>query len=197
MHWLNSFKGRIRFNEPLSRHTTLGIGGPADIWIEPSSVFELRQILGACLNKKLPFLVIGKGSNILAGDHGFKGIVSCLSSSAFTKIQSNKDCISCGAGLGVQGLLNQSEMLGLSGLEFLAGIPATVAGALVINAGNRSLGIGHFTESVTVMDGAGRMKVLDRKQLKFGYRRSNLPRFIVLEAKFKLSKSHPEEVRQK
>ena len=196
MHWLKDLKGHLRFKEPLSAHTTLRIGAAADIWFEPKDYQELTKIICRCLKGRIPYLVIGKGSNILFSDQGFKGIVICLSAPAFAKINFEGKHISCGAGLALNKLINQAKMQGLGGLEFLAGIPASVAGALVMNAGNRLKSIGSLVKSVTVMDKKGKVRVLKDKQLKFDYRQSNLNRYIVLEAKLKLVKRSPKKIRE-
>ena len=107
MHWLKDLKGHLRFKEPLSAHTTLRIGAAADIWFEPEDSQELTKIICRCLKGRIPYLVIGKGSNILFSDKGFKGIVICLSAPAFTKINFEGKHISCGAGLALNKLIRR------------------------------------------------------------------------------------------
>lgn len=196
MNWLNSLKADIRFKEPLSRHTTLHIGGPADVWVAPDDREDLRKIICRCLKGGISYLVIGKGSNILFSDRGFRGVVICLSASAFTRIEIKGNRVSFGAGVSLNKLLNQTQEKGLGGLEFLAGIPATTGGALVMNAGARKRDIGTLVKNVTVMDKQGRVRVLNKKQSQFGYRRSRLNRYIVLEAEFKLIKRSPGRIKK-
>ena len=197
MHWLIRLKARVRFNEPLSNHTTLRIGGPAEVWVEPKDIGQLRQILCRCVKEQIPYLVVGRGSNILFSERGFRGIVICLNSRAFTKMEIKTQAyISCGAGLDLSKLISQAQKRGLGGLEFLAGIPATAGGALIMNAGNTKDNIASLVESVTVMDRRGVTRVLKKKQLIFGYRRSNLDRYIVLEAQLRLTKSSPKKVKE-
>ncbi len=195
-NWLKGLKARVRFQEPLSNHTTLGVGGPADLWIEPQDVEQLRKIIRYCRELRLPYLVIGKGSNILFSDKGFAGVLICLNSEAFTRIEIEGDCISSAAGAPLNNLINQARTCGLGGLEFLAGIPATCGGALMMNAGNRKEHIGSLVKSVTVMDGKGEIRRLNKKQLRFGYRHTNLNRYIVLEAQLRLVKRNPKKIKE-
>jgi len=194
MHWLDDLKLRIRFSEPLSTHTTLRIGGPADAWVEPENLQELKEIVCRSSKEKVPYFVIGKGSNILVSDKGFRGVAICLNTPAFTKIEAKGDAVVVGAGLSLNNLIKQAGDWGLGGLEFLAGIPASVAGALIMNAGTAKQGIGSLVKSVTVMEKRGKVHTLEKKQLKFSYRSSNLDRYIVLEAKLRLIKRRPKQI---
>ena len=96
MFWLKKLKGRIRFKEPLSAHTTLQIGGPAEIWIEPKDYLELRKVIYYCQKEHIPYFVLGKGSNILVSDSGYKGAVISLNSHNFSKIKFNGTFNYCG-----------------------------------------------------------------------------------------------------
>jgi UDP-N-acetylmuramate dehydrogenase len=125
---------------------------------------------------------------MLFSDRGFAGVLICLNSAAFTRIEVEGDCISAAAGVPINRLINQAQDRGLGGLEFLAGIPATCGGALMMNAGNRKQGIGNLVKSVTVMDEFGTIRRLNKRQLRFSYRRLNLDRYIILEAVLKLAK---------
>ena len=196
MHWLKSLKGRVRFKEPLSTHTTLNVGGPADVWIEPDDFEQLKMLLCRCARERLPYLVIGRGSNILASDEGYRGVVISLNSPVFTKMALQGTCISCGAGVPLAWLIRQTKIWGLGGLEFLCGIPASTAGALIMNTGSHQDCIGDLVQSITVMDKKGKVSLLTRRQLKFAYRQSNLGRYIVLEAVLKLIKRSPQEVKE-
>ncbi len=196
MHWLKRLKARPRFSEPLSAHTTLCVGGPADVWLEPKDLAELKEIVCSCLAEKLPYFAIGRGSNILASDKGFKGAVISLNTPAFTKMEFKGNYITCGGGLPLEKLIREAQKRGLGGLEFLAGIPATAAGALVANAGNQKKAIGNLVKNITVMDKKGRSRLLKKKELRFGYRKSSLNRYIVLEAQFELVKRNPKKVKE-
>lgn len=195
MNWLRPLKAEMRFNEPLSNHTTLAIGGPADVWVRPNDCGQLRKIICDCLSKQIPYLVIGRGSNILFSERGFKGVVICLHGCGFSKIEVKGSLISCGAGLSLHKLIKQMQQKGLAGLEFLAGIPASVGGAVLMNAGGQNKSIGALVESVTVLDRKGRIQVLKKRQLKFGYRQSNLKRYVILKVLLRLRRASPKVIK--
>ncbi|MBN3039285.1 MAG: UDP-N-acetylmuramate dehydrogenase [Candidatus Omnitrophica bacterium] len=196
MYWPKRLKKRLRFREPLARHTTLNVGGPAAVWIEPHDVEELGLTLSHCVKNRLPYMIIGKGSNLLVGDQGFKGAMLSLNAGIFAKMEFRGNHIRCGAGVALSRLLRECQRRGLGGLEFLAGVPATVAGALIMNAGSKDKYIGRYVESVTVMDEKERVRTLNKDRLKFGYRRSNLSKFVVLEATLKLIKKDPQKIKK-
>ena len=194
MHWLKSLKTRVRFKEPLKRHTSLGVGGPARVWVEPESYLKLKEIVYGCRKRKIPYLVIGKGSNILFSERGFNGVIICLNSSAFTGMDVEGAYLSCGAGLSLNKLIRKTQRIGLGGLEFLSGIPGTVGGALIMNAGSMTASIGNLVRSVTVMNGDGKIRILEKERLKFGYRWSNLNGYIVLKVQFALVRRDPQRI---
>ena len=202
LNWLKQAK----FNEPLAEHTTFKIGGPAEFWVEPQDPSELNSLIKAAKNKNIPIFVIGAGSNILCADSGIKGIVISLNSDYFKKIETKKDEILCGAGVRLASLVKKAHDFALGGIEFLSGIPGTVGGALTMNAGisesvkegkkiRKIRSIGDMVEEVSVMDYAGNIMSLKRKELDFNYRRSDLSDYIVLDANFKLFKKDKEEIK--
>jgi UDP-N-acetylmuramate dehydrogenase len=144
--------------------------------------------------------ILGRGSNIVASDAGLKAAVIRLDAAAFKKISSDGVSVHAGAGGSLAALVRYCAVRGLSGLEFLVGIPGTIGGALVMNAGitanGRSFSIGDFVESVTVMDYNSTVTVLGRKSLKFGYRSSNLISKCVLAVRFRLQKKDKASIRQ-
>jgi UDP-N-acetylmuramate dehydrogenase len=186
---------RIYFEEPLDIHTTLGVGGPARMWVQPNNMQQLRKLVCYFADKQMLYLVIGRGSNILFSDQGFKGAVICLNTPGFTKMEVKRNLVSVGTGLSLKKLLGQLQKVGLGGLEFLAGIPASVGGALVMNAGNYSNNIGNFVIGVTVMDKRGKVYNIKTEKLRFGYRQSNLNQYIILEVLLKLTKRSPQLIR--
>ncbi|MFH1776367.1 MAG: UDP-N-acetylmuramate dehydrogenase [Candidatus Omnitrophota bacterium] len=189
--------GQIWFDQPLARHTVFGIGGPADILIQPKNIISLQEFLKSLSRNKIDIFVLGNGSNILIRDGGIRGIVLRLRDKAFCQIRPKGDLIYAGAGVEVTQLLNYCLSSGLSGIEFLAGIPATVGGALVMNAGAFAGQIADVVSSVTCLSRNGEIYELPRDRIKFGYRRSSLKNYIVIAGKFKLKKSNTDYVRQK
>lgn len=198
MDWLKRLPGRLKFNEPLSRHCTFRIGGKAKAWYEPAGVADLRQLVKNAKSASVPVFIAGYGSNVLFPDRGFDGICFRLSAPGFTGIIKRGSSIVSGAGASLARLIKFARDSGLGGLEFLTGIPGTVGGALVMNAGirrslyipgdNRVQEISSLITEVKVMDYSGMIKRLNRLDIRFGYRKSSLDKFIVLEAAFKLQK---------
>lgn len=197
-------KGRVILNEPLSRHTTFKIGGRADCWVEPRDAQDLRRALLFAQKNRQPVFVIGKGSNLLVKDKGLRGMTVSLTQPCFKKIEFVDDGMRVGAGLSLAALINLAQREGLSGCEFLSGIPGTVGGAVFMNAGVRADGlgvnryrcVGDIVEEVRAMRYDGSEAVLRKKDLKFSYRSSSLSDFIItaVRLRFRLKKS--EEIRR-
>lgn len=191
-------KGRILFNEPLSRHTTFRIGGPSRAWVEPSDEGGLKKILKFAASERKKAFAIGMGSNILFGEKGFDGIVIHLGKRAFKNIKSAGRKITAGAGVPLGSLVNAACSAGLSGLEGLVGIPGTLGGAIFMNSGYRG-SISDCLEEVRVMDKAGGdTRIIKRKGIKFGYRDSGiLSDFIILGATLSLGKGDRKSLLKK
>lgn len=206
MNWRKCLKGKIRLKEPLSKHTTFKIGGRARFFIEPKDIADLKLFLSLVKTHKIPLYLIGKGSNILVSDKGIKGIVLKLSAPAFQKISCRGKYLEAGSGTSLVKILLFARDHNLSGAEFLSGIPGTLGGALVMNAGITEKAkikklkvktIGDLVEDVTVMDYAGNIKALHKKDIKFGYRMSSLSKYIILSARLKLKEENKVGIREK
>jgi len=182
-----ALKGRIVFGEPLYKHTTFCIGGPADIWAEPENEADLKRIVLFAKKNRVKIFPIGSGSNILADDKGFKGLVMSLSSPGFTNVSVSGRTIRAGAGAKLAGVVCAAYRHALAGMEGLAGIPGTVGGAVFMNSGHIS-STGRNLSGVKVMDRNGNIFALKPGDLKFGYRKSNLSCYIILEAEFSLKR---------
>lgn len=195
------------FNEPLSKHTTFKIGGPAKIWVEPIDIDGLREVLRDinskpphqkfwCGGKGLRYRVIGNGSNILAGDKGVRGVIIKLSN--FRELTVNNNKVIAGSGVGLDELIKFSAKHGLSGLEFLSGIPGTVGGAIKTNAGAQTQEIADILEEIEVMDRDGRIYKIPSSKIEFGYRYSDIKEdIIILGGMFRLITSSYEEINNK
>jgi UDP-N-acetylmuramate dehydrogenase len=188
----NLIKGNIVLGEKLGRHTSFRIGGPAAIWAQPRNVKELKKVVLFAGENRMPTFVMGGGTNVLARDEGFNGIVIHLGSKAFKNIRIGGTAVKAGAGYGVPALVRLCCNEGLSGLESLIGIPGTVGGAVYMNAGGWSSplykNIGDYVTGLKVMDSEGSIRTLKRESLSFGYRCSNLSPYIILEADLKLGR---------
>ena len=194
----NLIKGNVRKKEKLACHTSFRIGGPAALWAEPRDTKELKKIVVFAGKNKIPAFVIGGGTNVLASDKGFNGIVLHLGSPFFKNVTIRGTTVRVGAGFGVPALVKLCCNKGLSGLESLIGIPGTVGGAVCMNAGGWSSplykNIGDYVTALKVMDRKGSIKILKKKNIKFGYRNSGLSSLIILEATLKLGREDSSDL---
>ena len=164
---------RLRFSEPLAKHTYFGIGGEATAYIEVSTVSELAALARFHRQWDVPVAIIGRGSNLLVSDTGFKGI-SIRLVGELAKLEINGNVISVGAGLSLPRLSKTMSRHGLSGVEFTLGIPGSVGGALIMNAGAWGSSFGDVVKNVTVMDNTGKLITLTHDEAHFEYRHSGL-----------------------
>ena len=145
----------IRRDEPLARHTSMRSGGPADVYAEPASEADLAAVVKYCGEHAVKFFVLGRGSNLLVRDGGFRGVVICLAHAAFSRIEIVGDRLRCGAGAKLKNVAVEAKRSHLTGVEFLEGIPGSVGGALRMNAGAMGAWTFGAVESVRCMDYAG------------------------------------------
>lgn len=214
-------ENQILTEEPMAKHTTFQIGGPADFLLLPETVSQIVAILRLCQKEGIPFYVIGNGSNLLVSDEGFRGIIIKLDQ-AFSNItveeadtsetesmtktaadgeapeKSKRYLIRAQAGVMLSKLANRAMEEGLTGLEFASGIPGTLGGAVTMNAGAYNGEIKQSILSATVADREGNVKTLNRDELKLGYRKSIIQEknYIVLEAVFCLKSGNKEEIQE-
>ena len=160
----------IRRDEPLARRTTLRVGGPADLYVEPASEADLAEVLRFCAERGLGFLVLGRGSNLLVRDGGFRGVVLSLAQPQFSRIEISGERIRCGAGARLKAVAVEAKHHSLTGLEFLEGIPGSVGGALRMNAGAMGGAMFDVVESVRLMDSQGQVLERTGPELAAGYR---------------------------
>ncbi|RJO65625.1 MAG: UDP-N-acetylmuramate dehydrogenase [Candidatus Omnitrophota bacterium] len=186
MNWYKGLGQSCKCREPLKRHTTLKIGGPARFFIEPRDRDQLQELLRLLRRNKISFHVLGMGSNVLVRDRGFNGAVVRLHAPGFKKITFGSNYVIAGSGVSLVRLLLGCYQEGFSGLEFLTGIPGTTGGALVMNAGIKEKCIADALESVTVMDKNGSIKTIVNKDARFSYRSSCLKKFVVLDGRFRV-----------
>jgi UDP-N-acetylenolpyruvoylglucosamine reductase len=160
----------IRRDEPMAKHTTLRVGGPADVYVEPSSSSDLAAILKFCGEHGVKFFILGRGSNLLVRDGGFRGMVICLAQPEFSRIEIDGERLRCGAGARLKNVAAEARRNGLSGLEFLEGIPGSVGGALRMNAGAMGGATFDAVESVRLMDFNGSVREFLPSELSIAYR---------------------------
>jgi UDP-N-acetylenolpyruvoylglucosamine reductase len=160
----------IRRDEPLARRTTLRVGGPADLYVEPASEADLASVLRWCGERGESFFVLGRGSNLLVRDGGVRGVVICLAHERFARIELAGERLVCGAGARLKQVAVEARRGGLAGLEFLEGIPGSVGGALRMNAGAMGQVMFAVVESVRLMDRAGGLREALPGELSVSYR---------------------------
>lgn len=185
---------RYERNVPLGPLTWYGLGGPASLMVHPSDGDQLSTLMAKCGESEVPVRVLGGGANLLVSDQGVNGVVVRLDDPLFKQISFLGESITVGAGFDLPRLVIQLAKKGLGGLEVLAGIPATVGGAIRMNAGGVYGDIGQSVRRITICDRSGRIKVLDRSDLVFGYRTSNISDCYILEVQFELIRDDPDRL---
>src|SRR5439155_5683136 len=160
----------LRQNEPLAKKTTLRVGGPADCYVEPVSEAELAAVLNICAEHHVPFLILGRGSNLLIKDGGVRGVVISLTHPNFSRVEIAGDRLHCGAGAKLKRVAVEAKRNGLTGLEFLEGIPGSVGGALRMNAGAMGSWMFDAVETIRFVDYAGRTHERKASEVNVEYR---------------------------
>ena len=186
---LNLNIGKVKQNEPLLNHTTIKIGGPADLFIEPSSVENLKKVMSVIEKNGLKWRAIGRGSNLLVSDNGIEGVVIKLGP-GLDQLDINDTEITVGGGYSLVSLATSISKKGLSGLEFASGIPGSVGGAVYMNAGAHGSDISRILTKAHILFDDGSMEWLTVEEMEFSYRTSILQKKrpgIVVEAVFKLA----------
>ena len=185
---------KLRFDEPLSKHNYFGIGGNAAAYFEVSTIDELAYAAQLKKRRNVPVAIIGRGSNLLVSDAGYPGIVIRLIGE-FNRLEFDGNCVDVGAGVSLPRLSKIAASHGLSGVEFALGIPGSVGGALIMNAGAWGSSFGDLVERVTVMTDEGELIDLSHDDAQFSYRHSGLkPYFCVTGATLTLTPGDVEEV---
>ena len=168
---------RVRFGEPLAKHTHFGIGGEATAYVEVSTVSELAALARLHRESDIPIAIIGRGTNLLVSDTGFKGM-SIRLVGELAKLEVDGNVVSVGAGLSLPRLSKMMSRTGLSGVEFALGIPGSVGGALIMNAGAWGSSFGDVVTNVTAMDDTGELITLTHADAHFEYRHSSLDTYF-------------------
>jgi len=160
----------VRCHEPLAPRTTLRVGGPADLYVEPALEPDLATVLRFCRARALPLFVLGRGSNLLVKDGGFRGAVVCLAQPGFCRVEVSGGLLRCGAGARLKAVATEARRHGLAGLEFLEGIPGSIGGALRLNAGAMGGSTFEAVESLRLMDCEGQVRECPGAEMQAGYR---------------------------
>ena len=203
-------KDNVRVSEPMRNHTTFRIGGPADYFVTPQSAEHVQQIVKYLKNRHIPYYIIGNGSNLLVSDNGYRGVIMQLYS-RYSGYEFLHDDVKSAAdksgvvrirvqsGMGMMRLAALAAEYSLEGMEFASGIPGSVGGGIMMNAGAYGGEMKDIVASASVMDKDGNIRELDREELEFGYRTSRVAReqLIVLEAVIALRAGNQAAVRER
>lgn len=188
--------GKVKENEPLANHTTLKIGGPADCFVEPSSIENLQKTMEVIRDHQVNWRAIGRGSNLLVSDQGIEGVVIKLGT-GINDLQLDGTQITVGGGYSLVALATQISRKGLSGLEFASGIPGSVGGAVYMNAGAHGSDISKILDKALVLFEDGQLEWLTNEEMEFSYRTSVLQKKrpgIVIKAMFQLAEGDREKI---
>ena len=187
----------FRYNVPLQKYTSFRTGGSAEIFVEPLGVLELKRVLQFCKDEQKKVFIFGKGTNLLVGDNGVDGVVIHLGGINFKNVERDGRYVVSGAGVNLPKLIRTVALSGFGGLEALAGIPGTVGGAVMMNAGGKYGDISDTIRSLTTMAFDGTIIKYMREDVGFEYRGCNLSEQIVIEVEFELNESKIEVVLEK
>ena len=188
----------VLLDEVLSEHTTFHIGGPADIFVTPETPEDVQELVALCRAAAVDFFILGRGSDLLVDDEGFRGVVIALSE-GLVNVSANGETMTCQAGVTLREASEMACELGLSGLEFACGIPGSVGGACFMNAGAYGGAISDVLSSIRALMPDGSIATIPREELHLGYRKSRVKdeHLVVLSATFSLHEGSPEQIRNK
>jgi UDP-N-acetylmuramate dehydrogenase len=184
----------IETDYPLAKRTWYGLGGPADYFIRPKTIEQLKEVVKRCNENELRIYVLGFGSNLLISDDGLRAAVIKLEAEPFSQIKYSKQEVVAGAGAELSKLVLKCVEKGLSGVEALTGIPGSVGGAVKMNAGGNFGDFGSAVETVTLMDKNGKIFEKSKPELVFDYRQTNIAAKFILNARLKLNPADPEQI---
>ncbi|GLH63344.1 UDP-N-acetylmuramate dehydrogenase [Parageobacillus sp. G301] len=193
---LSANVGKVKEMEPLSNHTTIKVGGPADVLIEPDSVENLKKTMAIIKKHEVPWRAIGRGSNLLVSDEGVEGVVIKIGE-GLDELHVDGETVTVGGGYSLVRLATLMSKQGLSGLEFAGGIPGSVGGAVYMNAGAHGSDMSQIVKRALILFPDGMMEWLTNEEMQFAYRTSVLQtkrRGICIAAELQLTSGNREEI---
>ncbi len=194
MNLPSGLKSKISKNEVASKHTTFKIGGRVPLWIEPVNLDELVEILSLLKRKKRSYFIIGAGSNLLVRNKGIKEVFIRLNSAYFKSVKIKEQNLIARCGASLNSVINSCGKKSLAGLEGLCGIPGSLGGAIYMNASSNGVAISDYIKEVKIIDKNFNIKILQKKDIEFDYRQSNLKKVIIIEAVFYLKKGQEDVI---
>lgn len=196
------FKGEVFYQEPMRAHTSIRVGGVADVFLKPKDRDDLKSILKIAGEEDIPCFILGAGSNTLVKDGGLRGFVihqqtALKQLSIISQAPDTKD-VYAEAGVGITAFVNYCAEAGLTGMEALVGIPGSIGGAVVMNAGSRGTEVQDIIREVTLLNLSGEFQTIPREKLEFSYRHLKLPKkYLVVSAVFRLHKGETPSIMEK
>jgi UDP-N-acetylmuramate dehydrogenase len=194
MNIFNDLAEIVEQNHPLAPHTWYRLGGPADYFIRPRTVGELKEVVRRCGENHIRMYVMGRGSNLLVSDEGVRGAVIKLDGEEFSQTLFEGEQVTAGAGAELSKLVLDCVEKGLSGIESLTGIPGSIGGAVRMNAGGHFGDFGAVVQAVTLMDIQGNVFEKQKPELIFDYRRVNIQARFILGAQLQLTRADPDRI---
>lgn len=192
-------KNHIKVKEEMRKHTSFKVGGPAACFVTPAEEMELSGVLRVCREEEIPYFILGNGSNLLVGDEGFDGVVISMDGFKGCDVDRETGIIKAGAGLSLARIAQEAYKASLTGFEFAAGIPGTLGGAVVMNAGAYGSEMKEVLRSVRVLTPEGEVKEIPAPELSLGYRTSCIipMQYVVLDAKIRLKEGDPVSIKNR
>jgi len=198
LFFIQRFKGKVLFNVPMSEYTSLKVGGPADVMAFPQDIGDLKDLIAFAEAKRFPFFILGAGTNLLVRDGGYRGIVINMCEGFKDITWKEGSTVVMGAGVRLAEALARCAEKGLSGFEFAAGIPGTMGGAVVMNAGAFGSEMKDIVDGVEIIGHKGKKGFLTNADMGFSYRSSELPGdAVVVRVHLKLTAADPQEIKER
>lgn len=187
---------QVKKDEPMKIHTTFRVGGPASYFVTPETEEEVAKVIEVCTQENVPYYIVGNGSNLLVSDQGYEGVIIQIYKQ-MNRVEITENEIHAQAGALLSMIANRAMEAELTGFEFAAGIPGTLGGACVMNAGAYGGEMKDVLETVTVLTRDGDVKTLTKDELELGYRTSVIAKkdYIVLSAVIRLENGRKEEIK--
>lgn len=191
---IEDFSEILRREEPLSQHTWLKLGGPAQYFVTPRTEAELLDVINTCRSHQMSVHILGSGSNLLIREAGVQGVVVKVVEPLLGEVTIEGTSLTAGGGTLLSHVVAEAVRAGLGGIEYLVGIPGTIAGAVVGNSGGRTGDIGQLIASVRVLTQNNEIAIRRGDELSFSYRRSSIQDLLVLSATLELTRDDSEEL---